>query len=173
MASTRNLRHASLAIVDGTGIPNVLVIPISSGDLAFSVSKPKFFVKNRGRLDHRRDGDQMEMDVSFSFLFETWSYTNLSSGSPSGISPVDALLKQGGASAWTTKDPNCGPYSVDLRFRIGDPCSTDITNPTSYEQLLFTQFSAEKIDFKEGAEANTINVSGKCLAMVPTRTAAP
>ena len=162
MASTRNLRHGTLIIRDGTGTPNTLTIPIMDGDLSFNVKRPQFIVKNRGQIDHRRSGDQEAMDVRFSFKFEQWSY---SSGAATGISVVDALSKTGGAASWLSVDPNCGPFAVDLLFRIADPC-----NANSYEQLIFPNFSAEDIGFKEGDAANMIDISGKSLAVTPTRS---
>jgi hypothetical protein len=39
-----------------------------------------------------------------------------------------------------------------------------------YEQLIFPAFSPDTVNFKEGSEFNTINVSGKALAFQPTRT---
>jgi hypothetical protein len=162
MAQTRNLRNGLLILRDGTGTPNELQIPIQDGDLSFTVAKPTFTIRNRGKIDHRRDGDETEMQISFSFKFEQWSYNNANTG----ISPSDVLLKQGGASAWNSTDPvACGPWAIDLVFRIHVPCT-----PTSYEQLVFPKFHAESLQFSEAAEANTIQVSGSSLAFVPTRT---
>ena len=162
-ASTRNLRHGKLIIRDGT-IPtaNQLIIPIMDGDLDFTITKPTFIVKNRGRIDHKREGDETEIDIKFSFKFEQWSYA---SGASTGVSPSDALLKQGGAAAWITTGPSCGPYAIDLLYQITDPC-----NALNYEQLIFTAFNPDSLNFKEGSEFNTINVTGKALDFMPDRS---
>ena len=156
MASTRNLRHGTLILRDGTTPTAItLEIPIQDGDLDFTV-------KNRGKIDHKRTGDETEIDVKFSFKFEQWSYA---SGAATGISPVDALTKKGGASAWVSTGPSCGPYSIDLVFRVENPC-----NAAEYEQLVFPAFNVESLNFKEGSEFDTVSVSGKALAFEPTRT---
>lgn len=162
-ASTRNLRHGKLILRDGTPtIPNELIIPIADGDLDFTITKPTFIVKNRGKIDHKRDGDEVEIDIKFSFKFEQWSYA---SGASTGVSPSDALTKEGGAAAWISTGPSCGPYCIDLIFRATNPC-----NAAEYEQLLFPAFSLDSLNFKEGSEFNTINVAGKALAFKPTRS---
>lgn len=162
-ASTRNLRHGSLIIRDGT-TPTALqlIMPIMDGDLDFTITYPTFLVMNRGKIDHKRAGDEVEIDINFSFKFEQWSYA---SGAATGISPVDALTKKGGAAAWVSTGPSCGPYSVDLLFRLTNPC-----NDTEYEQLLFPAFNVTSLNFKEGSEFDTISVTGKALAFEPTRT---
>ncbi len=160
---TRNLRDGNLTIVDGTGTPNTLDIPIDEGDLKFTDAQPTNTIKNRGVLDHRRSGDQMEMEVSFSMKFCQWSYA---SGSVTGISPVDALRKLGGASAWTSTHDSCSPYSVDLRFEMTDPTSAGVNK----ERLVFPKFHAETIEFSEGDDANKISVSGRSFATAPTRS---
>jgi hypothetical protein len=164
MTCSRNLRDGKLTIVDGTPVtPNALIIPIDNGDLSFKDAAPSITVKNRGKLDSRRDGDEMEMEVSFSFKFSQWSYA---SGLSTGVSPVDALRKRGGASAWvSTHNDGCSVYSVDLHFDITDPAA-----PTSKETLVFPKFHAEDIQFTEGAETDMIHVTGKSFATTPTRT---
>lgn len=162
-ASTRNLRHGVLILRDGTPVtPLSLTIPIAEGDLDFTIQKNILRVMNRGRIDHKRDGDETEMDIKFSFKFEQWNYA---SGSATGVSPTDALLKIGGASAWVSTGVSCGPHAVDLVFRVSDPCSA-----TAYEQLVFTGFVPESVNFKEGSDANTISVSGKAQITAPVRT---
>jgi len=161
-ASTRNLRNGKLILQDGTAVtPNQLIIPIMDGDLDFTVTIPTFTVKNRGKIDHKRSGDEMEIDVKFSFKFEQW--TNASANT--GISPSDALLQKGGAAAWVSTGPSCGPFAIDLIYRVTDPC-----NALNYEQIVFTAFNPETLNFKEGSEFNTISVSGKSLSNTPVRT---
>lgn len=163
MSSTRNLRHGKLIIRDGTPTtPNELVIPIQDGDLDFTITYPTFTVKNRGKIDHKRTGDEVEIDIKFSFKFEQWSYA---SGASTGVSPVDALTKKGGASTWVSSGPSCGPFSIDLVFQVADPC-----NAAESEQLVFPAFNVESLNFKEGSEFDTVSVTGKALAFEPTRT---
>ena len=160
-ASTRNLRHGTLILRDGTlPTPNLMTIPIMDGDLDFTITIPTFVVKNRGRIDHKRVGDETEVDIKFSFKFEQWEYQNANTG----VSPADALLQKGGAANWISSGPSCGPYAVDLVYRIADPC-----NANNYEELVFAAFNPETLNFKEGSEFNMISVSGKALDFLPDR----
>lgn len=165
-ASTRNLRHGKLILRDGTPVtPLELIIPIMDGDLDFTITIPTFIVKNRGKIDHKREGDETEVDIKFSFKFEQWSYAT---GAATGISPADVLLHTGGASAWISSGPSCGPFAIDLVYQIADPCGSG-----AYEELVFTAFNPESVNFKEASEFNTISVSGKALTNLPERTWVP
>jgi hypothetical protein len=162
-ASTRNLRHGTLILRDGTSItPNTLTIPIAEGDLDFTITKNILRVMNRGKIDHKRDGDEVEMDIKFSFKFEQWSYA---AGASTGVSPADVLLRAGGAAAWVSTGVSCGPWAIDLVFQIKDPCSA-----TAYEQLVFSGFTPESINFKEGSDSNMVSVTGKAQITAPVRT---
>lgn len=158
MSVTRNLRDATITIKDGAAA--TLVIPISSGDLAWTEKRPTTVLKNRGRIDSRKNGDEMEMDLSFSFMFEQYSHDN----GGTGISVIDALKGKGGASAWVSTD-SCGPFAVDIEFKIENPCS-----PGEYEVLVFPKFHADTLSFKEADPADTVAVAGTSLATEPTRT---
>jgi len=161
--STRNLRHGRIILRDGTTpTPVSLLIPISEGDLDFTITKPTFLVMNRGKIDHKRAGDETEIDIKFSFKFEQWSYA---SGASTGVSPADFLTKEGGGSALVSTGPSCGPYSVDLLFQVVDPC-----NEANYEQLLFPAFNVDTLNFKEGSEYDIVSITGKALAFKPTRS---
>lgn len=162
-SSTRNLRHGSLILRDAnTPVANSLLIPIQDGDLDFTITYPTFIVKNRGRIDHKRVGDEVEIDIKFSFKFEQYSYA---SGASTGVSPIDALTRKGGAAAWVSSGPSCGPYSIDLVFKITNPC-----NAAESEQLVFPAFNVESLNFAEGSEFDIVKVAGKALAFEPTRT---
>lgn len=162
MSCVRNLRDSVLKIQDGTPVtPLSVTVSPMKGDLAFTVATPSLTIKHRGALDSRKVGDEMEMDVSFSFSFQQWSYA---SGVSTGTSVVDALLKQGGASAWVSTHGACDVYAVNLVFEITDPSDT-----SKKETLTFVDFHAESIQFKEGDDAHQISVSGRAFAQKPTR----
>ena len=163
MATTRNLRDGTIIIKDGSATPKTLTSPISEGDMAFTVKKPTFVVLNRGVIDSRKSGDQTPTDVSFSIKFEQWSFA---SGASTGISVYDALNGSGGAATagWVSSDA-CGPFSVDIEFRINDPC-----NPGHYETLTFRKFHADQVSFKEGNEYNSLSITGMALVPEPVRT---
>jgi hypothetical protein len=160
---TRNLRDSSIKLVDGT-TPTALelLIELDGGDLAFTETNNVTTIKNRGRISHRRIGDEEEMEVSFSAKFVQWSY---SEGAATGISPMDALKKRGGAAAWVSTDEACAPFAVDLHFIIADPC-----NAGMYETLVFPKFTVTSMAFSEGDDSDMVRITGRSLATAPTRT---
>lgn len=164
MATTRNLRDGKIILKDGSSTPKILEIPISEGDFAFSLNSPSFIVMNRGKIDSRKQGDEMPSDISFNVKFEQWSYGN---GSATGISVADAFQGIGGASDWVSTD-TCGPFSISIVFEMVNPCATG-----EKEVLTFGKFHADTLAFKEGNEYNTLSISGKALQQQPTRTYAP
>jgi hypothetical protein len=117
---------------------------------------------NRGKIDSRKSGDATPTDISFGIKFEQWNYDY----GNTGISLYDALRGTGGAAVanWISAD-ECGPFSVDIEFRMRNPC-----NPAQYESLLFKDFHAEQVSFSENSEANTLEVQGNSLSGEPERT---
>ena len=157
----RNLRDAQLFIIDGTGTPNVLQIPIMDGNLAWTFHNPTVTVLNRGKLYNRRTGNDKEVDASFEFTFSQYAYASGGSGTPS---VRDALTQKGGASAWVSTDISCDVYATNLVFEIADP-----TNPTMSEQIVLPYFCVDSIAFKEG-DPDKCTVTGKCFATDVTTT---
>lgn len=160
---TRNMRHGTVIIADGSATPKTLIIPISSGDFAYTVKKMAQVIMNRGKIDHRSKGDETPMTVDFSILFSQWSHQQANTG----MSPVDALLGTSVArvdNGWVSSD-GCGDaWSVSVIFQIQDPC-----DPTHYEQLTFPDFHAEEYSFKENNTADQLSIKGNSLAEEPTR----
>jgi hypothetical protein len=160
MATTRNLRDGRIIILDGSGTAKTLTIPISEGDFAFTINRPTFIVMNRGKIDSRKQGDEVPVDLSFSIKFEQWAYSN----GNTGMSVPDVLQGINLANDWISTD-GCGPYAVDIKFEVDNPC-----DPGKKEVLVFGKFTADTLSFKEGSEYNSISVSGKALQQLPTRT---
>ena len=161
MSVTRNLRDGTITLRDGSATPKTLVIPISTGDFAFDINIPAFIVMNRGKIDSRKTGDEAAIDISFSILFEQWSFGQ---GLSTGISVADAFQGVGGAATWVSTDA-CGPFSINIQFDMNDPCT-----PGKKETPLFGKFHADKLAFKEGNESNSLAISGKALQQLPVRT---
>ncbi len=167
-AKTRNLRHGEITIRDGSGTPKELVIKIAEGDMKWSVKRPSMIIKNRGVIDHRREGDQEAMDLSFSAKMEQWSYDDANTG----LSPTDVILGTQVAkdAGWVSQD-DCGDaWAVSIVFRMYDPCDA---NRETYEELEFPAFHADSVDGQEGSETNKLDYKGTSLATDPIRTFSP
>lgn len=159
--ATRNMRDGTIIIRDGSPTPKTLTIKIDEGNFNFTIKHPTFVVMNRGKIDSRKDGDETPTELTFGIKVEQFKYDYVDSG----ISVYDALHGGGGAAAagWISVD-ECGPFSVDIEFRMKNPC-----NPAQYEQLIFRKFHSEQEQFAENAEANTLQVQGNALVAEPER----
>lgn len=172
MPNVKNFRDAVLTIKDGSGTPKTLVVSVAEGNLSFTVKKPTFTIRNRGKIIARKEGNEEEMDVSFSVKFEQWSADTASTG----LSVPDVLLQKGNTigqtpatNNWVNTDTQgCAPWAVDLEFKIFKTC--DQTATGDYETIVLPKFHATEVKFNEGEEANMIEVTGTCLAFEPTRT---
>ena len=135
-----------------------LEIKVGEGDMKYSTAKQYHYDKDRGLLDTVRQGDDVEMDVSFNF---TWQYTR--SGSGQAISPEEAFTQTGNASEWVSTGEVCEPYAVDFVVEYVPPCGS-----SNEETYLFPAFRGEKYDhaFKD----SNVALSGKCNATEPTVT---
>ncbi len=160
---TRNMRDGYIKIVDGTPTtPLYLQLQIDEGNLNWDLKNPRVKIKNRGVLDHVRDGDQMEVDLSFTVLYQQYEYSD---GSSTGISVIDTLLKQGGASAWLTTGQAFESYCTNLEFYVANPGDT-----SKHEKLVFAKFRQESIKFSEAGDANKLAISGFAWITAPART---
>jgi len=161
--ATKNLRDGVLTLSDGdTPTPNTLELTLEEGDLNFTETTNKIVVKDRGRLDHVRDGDEEQLTVSF-----TLKYVELiKQSTASAPTPYEALKNIGAASTWVTTDTYCGGvYSLDLLFKVIAPCDTE-----QDELITLSDFYVTSIEFKEGDEYNTLSVEGESLLTTPTVT---
>lgn len=152
----RSLRDGTIKIADagGTGGGNSVTIDVDEGDLSYTEKAPANIILDRGVLDHARLADEVPVELSFSMKYQSHS-THVSP------SPYDALTKTGGASAWTSDEPNSDVYAVIIEITITDPAGG------AAEVLTFARFMDIAIDFTEGAEHNVMKVSGKALITAP------
>lgn len=172
---TRNLRHGSLTLKDGQTAANTLLVPIEEGNLTFDESTPGVVVKHRLALDHWSKGEEHEVPVSFTLKYNQYGNRNPAA---SGVAIVAAAA--GGAvtgysvrgflqnedALLTTTSGRSDVFSVTLQFTISNPVSSG----DQAELLEFTQFKCESLKFSEGAECDTIAVSGRALLTTPTST---
>ncbi len=179
--NTRNLRHGHLRLEDGAlagGIAdanNSLVIPIDEGNLNFSEDTPGVVVKNRGALDHWSKGEEMPVTLSFTIKFDAYGSKTtqavaVDTGDPGSLPDGGAVTDfsvrdflENGGSLLTSSNGRSDNFLCSLIFTVDDPMSANDEN----EELTFTQFKCESLKFAEGAEFNTIAVSGRALLTHP------
>lgn len=162
---TRNYRDGIIIIRDGaTPTSNELEVLGAEGDLSFSETQTAKVIMRRGAVDSLREGDEEPINLSFTIKFEQWEAAD---GDDTGISVRDALKQTGNAATWVSTG-DCGPYVVDIVFKIKDAC-----NPGAFEVLTFEKFIAEGINFTEAQEYNTLAISGRCVSFPPVRTYEP
>jgi len=171
MSIVKNLRDGTLTISDGT-TPTALSTSISFiGDDGLSWTEKLNYIvqRNRGALAGRRAGDEEEVELTFSVQHVMYS----AESGDSAATVVDALRKQGKASAWVSTGSTGEPYSVTLTFRVLAP-EKGTPGVGKYEVFTFAKFVATQIGFKEGADGNSIEITGTSHVTKPTVTwAAP
>lgn len=163
---TRNLTNGQITLVDGSTTPKTLVVPIEDGNLRFSVRRPAKVIMNRGRVAGLAEGNEEPMNVSFSAKFEEWRGRTLTAYATIPSVP-DALRNKGNASAWVSS-LDCGPYCVDVRFDLTNPCAASGIDQT--ERLVFPDYHCDEVGFEEGDNADMMTYSGICAALEPTST---
>lgn len=149
------------AVVDNAVItigPHKLYVKIGDGNLTFSEKRPMQYIKDRGKLDSVRLGDEEPLDVRLDFQ---WEFLSSETGA---IIPTikEALKQQGAASNWVTtgRDP-CEPYAVDIHIEYTPFCAT-----SQRELVILPEFRWE--DLAHDAKAGHVAVTGKCNVVAST-----
>lgn len=131
--------------------PKQLQIRIGDGNITWTEKRPITYVKDRGKLDTVRRGDEEPVEIK---LDATWVFLKASTGQTPTIE--DALKNRGEASTWTTSssDP-CEPFCVDVVVEYTPPCTTE-----ELEIYTLRDFRYEELgqDLKQGQ----LSVTGKC-----------
>lgn len=189
-SNTRNLRHGHLKLIDGAlaaglaDADNFMLVPIEEGNVTFDEATPGVVVKARGALNHWSKGEEMPVNVSF-----TIKYTGFGSMSTQAVAAdsgdIGVLLDGGAVTDFSVPDfltnrlygstnPPVGGLLVSTNSRTDNfTCTLEFTidNPVisgdQNEVLTFTQFKCESLKFSEGAECNTIVVSGRANVVTP------
>ncbi|MEJ2659031.1 MAG: hypothetical protein P8012_17885 [Desulfobacterales bacterium] len=126
---------------------------MDEGDLQFSEAQEVKPILDRGKISLLRQGAEQLVDVSFSFKYQGLK----GSTEPT---PYEVLKGTGTASSWASTNTDSEVRTLDIDFEVNDP-----TTDTLVETISLAQFFHEKIEFKEGEEANIISVSGKCRSV--------
>lgn len=154
-----DLRNAELSIWDsGT---NYIIVKIGEGNLTYDERRNMEPVKRRGKLATFREGDEENMEVNFSFV---WEY--ITSGSSSDPPTVeDALTNGGTASSWSsTATDSQAPYCVNLQIDYQPPCAGNY----AWETIVFPEFNYQELhhSLKDG----TVDCRGLCNRTRATAT---
>lgn len=158
MGMTRNLRDGVLVINDGGGSPETLTIAVDEGDIRIEEVSNAVEVLDRGVLDHVREGDQEPVTVEFSLKFQEF-IADTGAASPT---PYEALRKIGNASAWASTRGVGEKYCLNLIFTIASPAGAP------NEVVTLADFYHTRIAFAEGADYNTLSVSGRAWITTPS-----
>lgn len=132
---------------------NYVAAKVGEGTLTYTERKQREYLMEKGIIDTVRNGDQVPMDVGFTFR---WYF--LRSNVTSTPSIEDALKQRYEAAAWvTTSADTCEPYAVDIVCVHTPPCAGE-----TRERVTLPYFRYEELqhDFKAG----TVSCSGKCNA---------
>jgi len=151
-----DIKNCLIKIKDGSGTPNSLTIKVGEGNVTWTEKKARQYIKDRGLLDGVRNGDEEPVELKIACR---WDFIK-SNGSES-ITPIEAIKKIGGASAWvTTGDDPCEPYAVDIVIENDVGCGTVLD-----ERITFDEFRYESVEFD--LRAGTFSLSGMCNVTEP------
>lgn len=130
--------------------PHHLQIRIGEGNITWTEKRMITYVKDRGKLDTVRKGDEDPVEVK---LDATWVFLKASTGQT--VTIEDVLKKRGEAAAWVTSgsDP-CEPYCVDIVIEYTPPCTTE-----QMEIYTIRDFRYEELG--HDLKAGTISITGK------------
>ena len=159
-------RDATITILDGTVpstgvVQNTLEIKSGEGNFQWTESQTIEYRLDKGNLDTVREGDQVPIDLSFEFIWESIT-GNAASGSLPTVE--DALKRIGNASTWVSSSSDgCEPYAVDIELFHDVPCNA---NNEENETITFADFRWDTID--HDLQASQISVVGRCNITTPT-----
>lgn len=142
------------AVVDAALItiqPHSLKIRIGDGNISWTEKRPIVYVKDRGKLDTVRLGDQEPVEVKFD---ATWIFLT-ASNTDTAPTIEDVLKKQGLASTWVSSsaDP-CEPYATNVVVVYTPPCTV---TPETY-----TLHDFRYEDLGQDLKAGHLSITGKC-----------
>lgn len=156
---TRNLRDGVVKIADasGTGGANVVTVDLEDGGLSYTEKTPVNIIKDRGILDHARLAEEEPVEGTLTMKFQSFS-------KHASTTPYDAVTGTGGASAWTSDEPNSDVYAVIIEIVIDDP------SEVADETITFARVCVENIEFAEGDPFDTLSFSFRGVETAPSYT---
>jgi hypothetical protein len=155
-----DLKNVTVKIRDGTTpTPNEIEVKIGEGNFTYDERRNMEYVRDRGKLDTVREGDEEPVDIR---MDAQWDYIT----GDGDITIEDALKQRGAAAGWKSSDTDpCAPYAVDLVLINEPECVGDFK-----ETLVFADFRWESL--AHDARGATISTSGKANITEATATRA-
>ncbi len=153
-----DIKDATIKLRDGSDpTRKELEIKIGEGNLTYTETRTREYIKDRGLLDAVRDGDEEVMEVAFDL-----QWLEITASESALATVEDAIKKRGGASDWvTTGDDVCEPYAVDLELQLDPECG----DAKDREYVTFPQYRYEGLT--HDLRAGTIAVTGKSKRLEP------
>lgn len=153
----------ALAVADNAVLNfgnNRMKVVIGEGNLTYDEKHAMQYMKDRGKLDTVRLGDEEPVDVRLDLRWEFLS-------SPIGATTPtieEALKRIGPAAGWVSSSADhCEPFAVNLEIHY-TPLCPDVDK----ELIVLPDYRYESLS--HDAKAGTISTSGKCNVTQATRT---
>jgi len=136
--------------------PRKMEVKVGEGNIEHTKNKDPQIDTDRGSLDGARTGNEVPMDVSFSFVYD-W----LRSSTTDDPTADEVLEREGEASDWSNAAADeCEPYQVTLKVIDAPDCGTE-----DAEIIIFPYFLPVSIN--ASVEAAAVSVTGRCVATKP------
>lgn len=155
-----DMKNAILKIQDGTpSTPKSLTVKFGEGNFTYSEKFNREYLKDRGKIDQVRNGEEEPVEVS---IDARWEFLTASTGDNPTIE--DVLKQRGEAADWVSVDTDtCAPYAVKLVFIYTPICTAD-----DIETVTLDQFRVESID--HDPKGATLSIKGKANVREATIT---
>lgn len=152
-----DLKNCIIRIKDGS--THFIDVKIGNGNITYTEKKNLDYIRDRGRLDQVRLGDEEPMDVR---LDAQWEFIT----GDGEVTVEDALKQRGDASDWvsTSADP-CEPYAVDVQILNNVPC-------TGVDDEIITLPEFRHTSIEHDPKAGTLAITGTSNATEATVTRA-
>lgn len=143
-----DIKNCTFKLIGG-GTGQELELDVGEGNLQYTEHFNREYMKNKGKLDTVRDGDEQPMDLSFGLKFE-----NLTSKTGEDTTPNEVLKGEAGWDS-TSSDP-CEPFCCDVQVENIRTCG----GSTDTETWLFKEFRVDQLG--GDVRAGTLSSTGRC-----------
>ena len=158
---TRNLRHATIVLSDGTPVtPNTITLFGEVGDTTWTtVLAATKIIRDRGEIWHAAPGDTAPVTGRFSVQFVEF----LKQTGDTDVTVYEFLTRTGGAAAFVKKNGNITDWNVEMKITIDAIRATD-----KAEIITFGCMIPQNVEFSEGEDTNTLAFDFMDFELKPT-----